>query len=627
MNAVSVIIILDKLLEKPTQYMLHQSTGKAYMKLGDWRKAAALFMKHIQLSPSALSTWEELGIAYYKLKKFTAAMKAFKKVLSGKRPGIRSEIFLALTLSSLGRIKESLSTLDNLLQKKQSSIILLLCSKLILSFASWNLRKGASQNAFILAKRAAILAGKFVKRHGNNSMGHKIVGDATFLLTRVMHINIILLDPFSKTRTVSLIEQLKMSMQTATRSFSKAIHLHPDLSPGWRDLAVPLSTWPKDSETSIFLADRCLLSGIRISPLDGIAWKNLALAWSSRNVAKALYGIKRSLLLSKYDCESWIAFACLLKGQEARNLRGYALQQGRQCGSDLYHWYAMCNDQSKSISYDHIYRIQSSKDSTLNNFSPTEFLSGSLNKLHLSPVSTIFLNGWGLALARSGNWTAAANAHIFSLLARDLDNSEDRTYYFLSRALTAMKYHVEEENKSSSRNSVVFLILNALRKENEDFSVSEAVKSDILSDQKLDSTIFLDAILCLLRSKHLSCEEFHSLMQEIPTISIPTIRKSYRSVEFMERFRFLYAEVWKRFGMLEAERVLKDLVENDAVSSEAYDLVRVDAKLLLDILSDVKGLRLRLKSLVDKVIIEKKFSKLLHATPWLRAKDVYYSVH
>ena len=69
------------------------------------------------------------------------------------------------------------------------------------------------------------------------------------------------------------------------------------------------------------------------------------------------------------------------------------------------------------------------------------------------------------------------------------------------------------------------------------------------------------------------------------------------------------------------------MVENDAVSSEAYDLVRVDAKLLLDILSDVKGLRLRLKSLVDKVIIEKKFSKLLHATPWLRAKDVYYSVH
>jgi tetratricopeptide (TPR) repeat protein len=604
--------------------MLHDSTGKAYMKLGDWRKAAALFMKHIQLSPDKLSSWEELGIAYYKLGKYTSAIKSFRKALSGKKPAIRSQIFLSLTLSSLGNITESLSIFENLLQKEQGPIVILLYSKLILSFASWNLRRGASHNAFTLAKKAAVLGGKFVKRHGNNSMGHKVVGDANFLMTRVMHISIISREPISKARTVSLVEQVKMSMQSARRSFSKAVHLHPNSSPAWRDLAVPLSTWPNNNEISISLADRCLRSGIRLSPIHSISWKKLALAWASRNEAKALYGLKRALSLSKNDCESWVAFACLLRGQAIQNFRGYALQQGLQSGSeDLYHWHTLYISETKSISYDHLYRKQSTKRLALSCFSRTDFLSVSMNELRLSPVDKVFLNGWGLALARSGNWNAAANAHMFSLLTQDLDNSEDRTCYFLSRALTAVKYYNEEENRVSPSDPVLFFILNILRSDIKDLSVSEAVKADVLSfNQDSDSILFLDAILCLLRSKNLSCEEFYLFMKETSPGYIPRLSGLYPAMNFIQRFRFLYAEVREQFGKLELERALKALVDNDAVSSEAFKLVKSDAEILLEIIADLGGLRLRLKGSVDRIIIEKKFAKVLHATPWVQAKDV-----
>ena len=604
--------------------MLHDSAGKAYMKLDNWRKAATLFMKHIQLSPGTLSSWEELGIAYYKLDKYTSAMKSFKKALSGKKPGIRSQIFLALTLSSLGNITESLSIFENLLQKDQGSIIMLLYSKLILSFASWNLRRGASHNAFTLAKRAAVFGGKFVKEHGNNSMGHKVVGDANFLLARLMHISIISRESISKVRTMSLLEQLKMSMQSACRSFSKAVHLHPNSSPAWRDLAVTLSTWPINNKTSVSLADRCLGSGIRLSPINGICWKELALAWASRNEAKALYGLKRALLLSKNDCESWVAFACLLKGQAIQNLRGYALQQGLQSGSDdLYHWHTLYINETKSISYEYFYRKQSRKSLALSCLSRTDFLSLSLNELRLSPVDTVFLNGWGLALARSGNWTAAANAHMFTLLTEDLGNSEDRTCYFLSRALTAVKYHNEEENRVFPLDPVLFLILNILSADNKNFSIAEAVKSDVLSlNQDSDSILHLDAILCLLRSKHLSYEEFYLLVKETLPGSILNASIFYPAMDLIERFRFLYAEVWEQFGKPEVERALKAFIDNDAVGLEAFELVKADAKRLLEFIADLDGLRLRLKGSVDRAVVDKKFAKVLHVTPWLQAKDV-----
>ncbi len=109
--------------DDPDNFRKYTEKGQIALSRGDYVEAEKAFEALTKLSPDVAEIYANLGLVYFKERKFELAVEALQKALKLKPTVTKSELLLAMSLAELGRHEEALPTLEKEYRRSTDPVI------------------------------------------------------------------------------------------------------------------------------------------------------------------------------------------------------------------------------------------------------------------------------------------------------------------------------------------------------------------------------------------------------------------------------------------------------------------------------------------------------------------------
>ena len=274
-----IVCLASRLVASPLQADTEALAQKAVdaERRGDFRTAVSAFQELLRSGADSAELRSNLGIAYYQLRDFSAALREFRVTLSKTPDSIPANLFSGLSLVKLDRPKEALPYLERAhrARPEAAEIVLALAqaevaaNDILQSRASYQqatqLDPQSAEAWYGLGITNRVLAEQQVERSKHSAQAGAAAVNSSAKARALMNASeeslakAMQLDPNSVHARMILGESFRIAerYEDAVRQYQSATEQQPDLAPAWVGLAVAYSA-SGDNEKALTAAFRAL---------------------------------------------------------------------------------------------------------------------------------------------------------------------------------------------------------------------------------------------------------------------------------------------------------------------------------------------------------------------------------
>ncbi|KAK3098545.1 hypothetical protein FSP39_020503 [Pinctada imbricata] len=449
------------------RYGLHQ------MKHDSLSSAVSSLQSAVRADPNDSHVWECLAEAYLHRGSFTAALKAFTKVIELNPESLYSLYKIASIKQKLGTFKEAIEEYKVILEKSVNFVPALKgIGETYLLLANHQITNVRDNRAIDSCQEALMYLTRAASHRPDLSCLWKMMGDAATLCHSMDPSSFIMMVPdklLGKASEAECTVNLHQCLQIGARCYGKALDLLPQCASLWHDLGINLyyqsHVCSTDTRSDISqksysclkqavtldpdnyrhwnafgvtlssenlpnynpkLAQHCFIKSIQAEQNNVVAWTNLATLYlkaGNVQLAHEAYKVSQSLEPSYVAC--WVGQAIIAEtvgDQDAMDLFRHTTELGNHIESAIGygHWVcAMLQDTSKHNTELYQYAVHHMKAIP----AATDALSHYLDRKKTDATA---YNLHGLLLEQQGLVRSAAEAWKKSLSLMESNGADDK---------------------------------------------------------------------------------------------------------------------------------------------------------------------------------------------------------
>lgn len=291
--------------------------GAAELRSGEWERAIWPLLKAVKLNSQDATSWENLGMAYFNLEKFSSSRKALRRALQACGDCKYAHVILSWIDLFLGKDRKCFprdTRRVRAIEKHPPAFLALALSSYKDALA--HLSRGATVTAGELLDEAWTRTKQALSNDSRSSVGFKLLGDIHLLRVKSNMVEV----AGCHAQCGSLVEDITRhwgnQKASIKRAYAKCIHLRPSEPCYWANMCAKLSEMGKglrleDGGAEMLLlgsteeVSRCLMASLRLDPLSPEYWSRLGSFYCERNNHLSRYALARALMLNKNYFISW----------------------------------------------------------------------------------------------------------------------------------------------------------------------------------------------------------------------------------------------------------------------------------------------------------------------------------